>query len=164
MTCPGSISVPSALTGGVEQGMHPFFGSIGVDGNINWVEFGGSVEIDLDLYFTQFPDFGWFNVDRFANDPRRKTQLQIAVPQEFNSDNTRVYIALQGEPNSLAHVYGEFPIGLNAHIIFISEENGNFRYAIKTLTIEENQIIAFARQQTDIATASELKAIVNALP
>ncbi len=164
MTCPGFIGVPSLPTGGIDQEMRPFSGSIGVDGNINWTIIDGEIEIDLDDYFGHFPDFGWFNVDRFANDSRPTTQLQIAIPQEFNTENTRVYIALEGEPNSLSYVYGAFPIGLEAHIIFISEENGNFRYAIKSLTIQENQVVAFARQQTDIATASELKSIVNALP
>jgi len=164
MTCPGFISVPSLPTGGIDQEMHPFTGTIDADGNINWVEIGGGLEIDLDVYYTQFPDFGWFNIDRFANDPRPKTELHIAIPQEFSTNNTRVYIALQGEPNALSYVYGEFPIGLAAHIIFISEENGNFRYAIKSLTIEENQVVAFARQQTEIATVSELKVIVNTLP
>lgn len=164
MTCSGFISVPSLPTGGIDQEMGPFSGSIGVAGNINWVALGSGLEIDLDVYFGQFPDFGWFNIDRFANDPRPTTQLQVAIPQEFNTENTRVYIALEGEPNSLSYVYGAFPIGLKTHIIFISEENDNFRYAIKSITVEENQVIAFARQQTEIATASELQAIVNALP
>lgn len=164
MTCPGSIGVPTLPTGGADQEMRPFGGSIGVDGNIDWAIIDGEIEIGADLYFGQFPGFGWFNIDRFANDPRLTTQLQVAIPQEFNTENTRVYIAIEGEPNSLSYVYGAFPIGLAAHIIFISEENGNFRYAIKSLTIEENQIVAFARQQTQIASASELQSIVNALP
>ncbi|RMA57269.1 hypothetical protein [Ulvibacter antarcticus] len=164
LACSGFISVPTGITGGNDPDMLPFSGSVNAAGNLEWTQINGEVNIDIDTYYTQFPEFGWFNIDRFLNDPRPTTAVQVAVPQEFNSENTRVYLALQGEPNSLAYLYGELPIGLEVHIIFLSESNGDFRYAVETLTLEQDQLVIFTRQQTEVVTAAVLKDRINALP
>tara|TARA_R110002072_G_scaffold59514_3_gene151651 strand:- start:85382 stop:86320 length:939 start_codon:yes stop_codon:yes gene_type:complete len=168
LICEGFLGIPTDLSGGDDIEMRPFDGTLDANGNLLWTEANRFLEIDGgpqgSTYFTSIASFGWFNVDKFANDPRPTTTVQVSIPQEFNQENTAVYLALVGEPNSLAYLYGELPIGLEAYFIFISEESGDFRYAIKTVTIEENQQLIFTRQETEVVNLSEITAIINALP
>lgn len=164
LACEGSLTVPTALTGGDDLDMRPFAGTVNADGDIVWVDTQGELFIDGGNYTTFFPDFGWFNCDRFFNAPDPKTAITVAIPQEFTQENSNVYLALQGEPNSLAYLYGEFPVGLAAHIIFLSEEDGNFRYAVRTLTLEANQQVIFTIQETTVATLEEITNAINTLP
>ena len=168
LVCEGFMEVPTNLTGGDDIEMRPFDGIINNLGDLVWLQTNRENGIDTgpqgSSYFTTIGSFGWFNIDRFANDPRPTTEVQITIPQEFNQENTAVYLALVGESNSLAYLYGELPIGLEAYIIFISEENGDFRYAIRTITIENNQQVVFSLQETEVVSLSEITTIINALP
>ena len=169
LDCPSMLNIPTSLTGGDDNLMRPFDGVVGADGTVIWVESNGELFLSQDpqgnsVYTAFLENFGWFNCDRFANYPDPKTTIQVAIPQEFSSANSSVYLALQGEPNTLAFLYGEFPVGLEAHIIFISEENGQFRYAIETLAVAENQQVIFTIQETSVVSAEELTSILNNLP
>lgn len=168
LVCEGSLTIPALLTGATDQAMRPFEGSVNAQGNLEWLETQAELFInpgpDGDTYNTFFSEFGWFNCDRFYNAPDPKTDIMVAIPQEFSQGNSMVYLALQGEPNSLAYLYGEFPVGLAAHIIFISEEEGNFRYAVRTLNLEADQQIIFTLQETTVATLEEITNAINSLP
>lgn len=169
LDCPSMIDIPTSLTGGDDNLMRPFTGIVGADGTVIWVESNGELFLSQDaqgnsVYTSFIENFGWFNCDRFANNPGPTTEVQIAIPQEFDSANSAVYLALQGEPNSLAFLYGELPVGLDAHIIFISEADGFFRYAIESLRIAENQQVIFTLQETNVASAEDLISILNNLP
>lgn len=166
--CGMMISVPTAITGGEVPGMGPFIGEIDENGNLVWLpqntEFWVGEHQGSDAYNAFIENFGWFNCDVFVNDPDPKTEIQIAVPQGFNNENSSVYLARVGEPNSLAFLYGEFPIGLEAHIIFLSEHEGDFRYAIQSITIASGQEIAFTLEQTAVASLEDLTQTINNLP
>lgn len=167
LVCEGNITVPTDLTGGTDAAMRPFDGSVNAQGDLEWLETQAELFITPsptgDIYNTFFSEFGWFNCDRFYNAPDPKTEIMIAIPQEFSQENSNVYLALQGEPNSLAYLYGEFPVGLAAHIIFVSEEEGNYRYAIRTLDLEANQQVIFTLQETTVATLEEITNAINSL-
>jgi hypothetical protein len=167
-TCGMMLIVPTAITGGEVPGMGPFVGEIDNDGNLVWLpqnsEFWVGEHQGTEAYNAFIENFGWFNCDVFVNDPDPKTEIQIAVPQGFNNDNSSVYLARVGEASSLAFLYGEFPIGLQAHIIFLSEHEGDFRYAIQTITVEDGQQVAFTLEETAIASVEDLTQIINNLP
>jgi hypothetical protein len=129
------------------------------------------------FFVAPFGDFGWTNVDRFFNDPRPKTTILVEVPEGFSDENSRVYLSYVGEPNALAHLdtydaaiglfsehYGQIPIGLECHVIFTSEDNGSWLYALKSVTIADGQTIAIAEADLNSATESELEALINGLP
>ncbi len=129
------------------------------------------------FYVSNFGNFGWTNVDRFYNDPRPKTTLLVNVPNGYDNTNSAVYIYYNGEPNALGELdtyikeqqlfsehYGQIPIGLECHIVFASEDNGSWRYAIKPATITDGGIITITASDLNTATASELEALVNSLP
>ncbi|WP_028891138.1 hypothetical protein [Tenacibaculum sp. 47A_GOM-205m] len=191
LDCPIQVLVPTNLTGQVDNEMILWKG-IGIDedcdlpevcDNIVWEEIeNGEVEIangdnGETFYVSDFGEFGWTNVDRFYNDPRPKTTLLVDVPSGFNNKNSSVYIYYNGEPNALGELdtyieeqglfsehYGQIPIGLECHIVFVSEDKGNWLFAIKPVTIASGDIITISDVDLNTATANELEALINDLP
>ncbi|MCM4173953.1 hypothetical protein DHD32_21005 [Arenibacter sp. TNZ] len=193
--CNMQVIIPVDLTGGADNQMSLWKGTIGEDcdstiacddiiwdeirdeeGNMPGIEIGKGIT-QGDAYYTFFQEFGWTNVDRFAGDPRPKTGLLVDVPEGFNDENSAVYISYDGEPNALAFLdkydedlelftehYGQIPIGLEAHVIFVSEDNGNWLYAIKAVTIVADGTISFDLTDTATASDTQLKTLINNLP
>jgi hypothetical protein len=166
-TCYIPIQVPTSLTGGTKTGMGPFTGTTDSNGNLTW-----EVAPGADFWTTNVPDkynsvlssFGWFNCDKFYNDPRPKTHITVLVPTGYANAST-VFLSTNLKPNSLGGIGGsKYPIGLDCNIIFVTEDNGNFRYAIKPMTLVANQQVTFSLSETTLATAAQLKAALNALP
>ncbi|MEP3838350.1 MAG: hypothetical protein ABJM36_11920 [Algibacter sp.] len=183
-TCGFQMLIPADLTGGVDNDMILWNGIIDDDGNLAWEEDkrdGGQGEGGVfgegNQYYGFFNSFGWSNVDRFYNDPRPKTTILVGVPEGYDNANSAVYISYDGEDSGLAKLdtydevsglfsehYGQIPIGLECHIIFATEDGDNWKYAIKTVTIAENDVITFTDGETAIATEAQLTTIINALP
>ena len=116
-------------------------------------------------------------MDKFYSDPRPKTTILAGVPNGYNYENSAVYLHYDGEGSALAKLdtynagtkqfsehYGQVPIGLEMHIIFVTEDNGNFRYAIKTATVAAGDVYTFTDGETTVGTEAQLKAAINALP
>lgn len=167
LDCGMMINVPADITGGEVPGMGPFVGEINENDNLVWLPQNSEFWVDQQngtAYNAFVENFGWFNCDVFVADPDPKTEIQIAVPQGFDSTNASIYLARVGETSSLAFIYGEFPIGLEAHIIFLSEHEGEFRYAIQTITVADGQQVTFTLEETAIASVEELTQIINDLP
>ncbi|MFB9055953.1 hypothetical protein ACFFU9_04290 [Mariniflexile ostreae] len=183
-TCSFQMEIPADLTGGVDPEMILWDGIIDDDGNLVWDEQErdaangkGGVFGEGNQYFGFFQSFGWTNVDRFYNDSREKTTILVGVPTGYNNANSAVYISYDGEETGLAQLdtydettglfsehYGQIPIGLECHIIFATEENNNWKYAIKAVTIVENDIITFTEAETELATEAQLATLINGLP
>ncbi len=186
--CPMMLRVPSSLTGGGDPAMTLWEGNIDADGNLTWEEEKENPDGQEDRVFTEgegqqaqyyvsFGDFGWTNVDRFFNDPRPKTTLQVAVPDGYDADNSAVYLSYDGEPNTLAKLdtydsatgyfsehYGQIPVGLKMHIIFVTEDAGQFRYGIKGVTVAENDTYSFTIGETTTGTEQDLVDAIDVLP
>ncbi|ALJ05270.1 hypothetical protein APS56_09110 [Pseudalgibacter alginicilyticus] len=182
--CGFQMFIPADLTGGVDNEMILWNGIIDEDGNLVWEEEKrdgaqgeGGVFAEGNNYYGFFQSFGWSNVDRFYNDPRDKTTILVGVPEGYDNTNSSVYISYDGEETGLAQLdtydpatglfsehYGQIPIGLECHIIFATEENDNWKYAIKEVTIVENDIITFTENETSVVTEAQLTTIINDLP
>ena len=184
-TCGFQMLIPADLTGGVDNAMILWNGIIDDEGNLAWDEVKrdaagqgeGGVFAEGNNYYGFFQSFGWSNVDRFYNDPRPKTTILVAVPEGYNNTNSSVYLSYDGEEAGLAGLdtydantglfsehYGQIPIGLECHVIFATEENDNWKYAIKAVTIVENGVITFTDGETSVATEAQLTTIINGLP
>lgn len=163
-----------------------------VDGNDNiaWNEIktdgtagnGGRVGLEgkgnTQQYVAAFSSFGWTNVDRFYSDPRPKTTLLVAVPTGYDNQNCAVYLSYDGEGNNaLANLdtyitaskmfsehYGQVPVGLQMHVIFATEESGQWRYAIKGVTVAANDTYTFTLAETSLGSLATVEAAINALP
>ncbi|MCD0474391.1 hypothetical protein LPB87_08275 [Flavobacterium sp. EDS] len=184
-TCYMDLVVPTSLTGGVDNLMTFWKGAIDDKGELAWEQpkpdaagNGGKdgVQAEGGNYYVHFGSFGWTNVDRFYSDPRPKTTLLVKAPEGYTNINSAVYLSYDGEgTNALAKLdtytpaglfsehYGQIPIGLACHVIFVTEDNGQWRYAIKAVTVAANDVYTFTLSQTTVGTEAQLIAAINAI-
>jgi hypothetical protein len=184
-TCYMDLVVPTSLTGGVDNLMTIWKGAIDDKGELAWEQpkpdaagNGGKdgVQAEGGNYYVHFGSFGWTNVDRFYSDPRPKTTLLVKAPEGYTNINSAVYLSYDGEgTNALAKLdtytpaglfsehYGQIPIGLACHVIFVTEDNGQWRYAIKAVTVAANDVYTFTLSQTTVGTEAQLIAAINAI-
>ncbi len=187
ITCNIQLIIPAALTGGGDNDMSLWDGIIDENGNLTWDEQpqapNGQNNLFLEgtggntSYYGFFNSFGWTNVDRFYSDPRPKTTILAQAPIGYDFGNSAIYLHYDGEANALANLdtylsatnqftehYGQIPIGLECHIIFATEENGQWKYAIKAATIAANDVYVFSNSETIVGSEAQLIAAINALP
>lgn len=183
-TCNMSLLVPASLTDGIDPAMTLWKGIIDDHGNLAWADARdaagtngkGGVEAGQNSYYVSFGNFGWTNVDRFYSDPRPKTTILADAPDGYDNTNSAIYLSYDGEgTNALAKLdtytaaglfsehYGQIPIGLACHVIFVTEENGNWRYAIKAVTVQANDVYTFSMGETTVGTETQLVAAINAI-
>jgi hypothetical protein len=181
--CMFQVHVPAANTGVLDGAMILWTGNINDDGNLEWAEAGGDGKegglraneqsVGYDIWGNEF---GWANVDRFYNDPRPKTQIKVTVPTGYDAENSGVYLAYENEPNVLAQLdtydpdgkffsehYGFIPVGMNLHVVFVSESNGYIVYAIKRATIIANGTIEIKSDDLGTTTKNNLISLINAI-
>ncbi|WP_374174633.1 hypothetical protein [Flavobacterium tructae] len=184
-SCSMNLIVPAALTDGVDNAMTLWIGKIDEKGELAWEQpkpnadgtgGKGGVQGEGTNYFVTFGNFGWTNVDRFYSDPRPKTTLLVDAPDGYDNNNSAVYLSYDGEgTNALAKLdtytpaglfsehYGQIPIGLKCHVIFVTEDNGQWRYAIKAVTVAANDVYTFTLGETTVGTEAQLVAAINAI-
>jgi hypothetical protein len=185
-SCSMNLIVPTALTDGLDNAMTLWNGTIDDNGELAWRENKpnadgtgggkGGVQGEGANYYVTFGNFGWTNVDRFYSDPRPKTTLLVAAPTGYDNNNSAVYLSYDGEgTNALAKLdtytpaglfsehYGQIPIGLKCHVIFVTEDNGQWRYAIKAVTVAANDVYTFTLAETTVGTEAQLVAAINAI-
>ncbi|MBF8149877.1 hypothetical protein ITJ86_08195 [Winogradskyella sp. F6397] len=181
--CGFQLMIPTDLTGGPDPDMTLWTGEIDADGNLAWDENeenangDGGLFLEGENYYGIIDGFGWTNVDKFYNDPRPKTTIQVQPPAGYDNQNSAIYLSYDGELPALAQLdtydatlnifsehYGQIPIGLECHVIFVSESEGEWVYAIKPVTIEENAIITFYLGETTVGSEASLTALMNGLP
>ena len=178
-----TLLVPTALTDGLDNTMQLWTGLIDIEGTLVWKNVNdannttggrGGVQGEKDNYYVSFGNFGWTNVDRFYSDPRTKITILVQAPEGYDNKNSAVYLSYDGEgKNALAKLdkftaeglfsehYGQIPIGLACHIIFATEEDGKWKYAIKGVTVKANDIYTFTSSELITATEDELVAAIN---
>ena len=184
--CGMNLKIPANLTA-PDPNMILWDGTINAAGDLIWEEQDGNTAgqngVFLEgtgitpIYYAFFNSFGWTNVDRFYNHSGPKTQILAGVPAGYNYENSAVYLHYDGEGNALAKLdrydeatelftehYGQIPVGLACHIIFASEENGQWRYAIKSVTISDNAVYSFTMSETIVGSEAQITAAINALP
>ena len=180
-SCYMNMIVPTALTNGYDNLMTLWTGVIDEDGELAWkdgrgADGKGGVQGEGNNYYVTFGNFGWTNVDRFYSDPRPKTTILVDVPEGYDNTNSAVYLSYDGEGNNalakldtytaeglFSEHYGQIPVGLACHIIFATEDNGNWRYAIKGVTTTSNAVYTFTLAETTVGTEAQLVAAINAI-
>lgn len=180
LTCAVSLDVPTQLSGGLDTEM-TLWRELETDtlttADVTWTAVdpentqdpqGNALFWEGDTYYIYFDAFGWTNCDRFYSFTGPKTAILVDVPEGYDNTNSAVYLSYDGEGNALANLdtytteglfsehYGEVPVGLACHVIFISESDGSYRYAIKPVTVAENEIISIALSETTTGTETQL--------
>ena len=182
-----TIVAPTANTGGSTTGMNLFNGVEDcVDNVCNqvWQEQDATRGIEVgqfqnvggaySAYYAFQNKFGWTNIDRWYSDPRPKSTIFVEVPEGYNNSNCAVFIAYTGVPPALGRFdkfddktrrftehYGLIPIGLDVHIILVSIVEDKIYYAIKSVTVTENQVVVINEVKT--ITEEELIKLINGL-
>ncbi len=183
-TCNINLIVPASLTNGIDPEMVLWNGLINQEGELAWEQERDpagengkdGIFAEGNNYYVSFGNFGWTNVDKFYSDPRPKTTILVAVPNGYDNTNSAIYLSYDGEgQNALAKLdtytdaglfsehYGQIPIGLKCHVIFVTEDNGQWRYAIKAVTVAANDIYTFTLAETKIGTEAQLIDEINAI-
>jgi hypothetical protein len=184
-TCNINLIVPASLTDGIDNAMTLWNGLIDTDGELAWEQerdtAGGNgkdgVFAEGNNYYVSFGNFGWTNVDKFYSDPRPRTTILADAPNGYDNTNSAIYLSYDGEgTNALAKLdtydsntglfsehYGQIPIGLACHVIFATEDNGQWRYAIKAVTVAANDVYTFTLAETTLGTEAQLVAAINAI-
>ena len=138
---------------------------------------GGGADGADTMYWAISDQFGWSNIDRWYSDPRPKTTIHVDVPDGWDDENSGVFLSYDGE-NTLARFdtydestelfsehYGLIPIGLEVHVIFMTESEGTWSYAIQQTTIVDNHVSVFDDPNAFIeADTDGLIAAIDALP
>lgn len=184
-TCNINLMVPASLTNGIDNTMTLWKGIIDAKGELAWQDARdaagtnggkGGVQAEGNNYYVSFGNFGWTNVDRFYSDPRPRTTILADAPDGYDNTNSAIYLSYDGEgQNALAKLdtytaaglfsehYGQIPIGLQCHVIFATEDNGQWRYAIKAVTVAAGDIYTFTLAETTLGTEAQLVAAINAI-
>jgi hypothetical protein len=181
------LKVPANLTGTLDTEMLFWAGDTKDPENLAWVnprntagaggQKDGNVGFGQNSYNMSFGSFGWTNVDKFYNDPRPRTTILAAVPTGYDNANSAIFLSYDGEgQNALAKLdtynpitkqfsehYGQIPIGLACHVIFATEDNGNWRYSIKAVTVAAGDVYTFTLAETTVGTEAQLVAAINAI-
>lgn len=182
--CYFTLEVPADNTGGLDSDMSYWKGSINANGDLEWEEDKGEEGRERPLnpneqratYDIFAQDFGWANVDRFMSYSGPKTQIKVTVPNGYNHTNSGVFLAYEDSPYTLAQLdsydtagkfftehYGFVPVGLNVHVIFTSESNGEIVYAIKQVTVANGSTVAISENELNTTTKNNLVNLINAL-
>lgn len=179
------LQIPGNLTGGTDPEMRFWVGDTTDKENLAWkqplaaatgVGNNGNVNAKGDNYVMTFGGFGWTNVDKFYSDPRPRTTILAAAPTGYDNTNSAIYLSYDGEgTNALAQLdtytsaglfsehYGQIPIGLACHVIFATQDNGQWRYAIKAVTVQANDVYTFTMGETIVGSEAQFVAAINAI-
>ncbi len=191
--CAYKLEVPAKLTGGVDQDMILWYGNFDENGNLIWDEASAEINpefpidpetgepigepyvpiyIEDEKYITFVHKFGWTNIDKLYKD-RETTMASVKVPDEYNGTNSMVYytykdlFGLQKDWLSYDKDTKSYKpyliVGLDVHIIFASESNGKWAYAIKSVTVTKDLQVEFLKSELKEATQAELEAEINKL-
>jgi hypothetical protein len=128
-------------------------------------------------YNVTFGNFGWSNIDRLYSLPGVKTQILATVPTGYNETNCAIYFSLDGEgTNQLAKFdiynpttmqfsehYGQIPIGQACHLIFVTAEGTQWRYAVKAVTVAAGVATNFTLAETVVGSEAQMVAAINAI-
>lgn len=119
--------------------------------------------------------FGWSNLDRWYSFTGPKTEIFVDVPEGYDADNCAVFLYYDGENTAIARMdvynetnemftehYGLIPIGLEVHIIVVTEIDGQVYYAMQGTTIVDDHIEVISSLSPTTQTA--LESLINSLP
>jgi hypothetical protein len=183
-----SMIVPGGQTGGMDGNMGLWkpteIDTITAD-EVVWQEadpainggFFGQGGAEGGSYYGNLFGFGWCNVDMYYSDPRPKTTILAKAPDGYDFENSCIYLSYDGFRHALALLdtqvagtpglftehYGQIPIGLECHVIFMAVEGDGYRYAIKPKTITGGETITFTMAETTTGTKEQLVAAINAV-
>lgn len=179
---PVLVYLPTANTGGDDSNMKKFVGNEDESGRIAW-EIAADSVVTIDTVTTSEGDFfnaysvfddgdwQWVNCDYWYDYSGPKTNVNVQLPEGFNTSNASVVISIDGEPNILVQMYpgqneqwigSNIPVGIDCHFIAFTLIDDVLHYVIQDNTIDENHVEVINGWTP--TTQSELTDLIEALP
>jgi len=171
--CGYSIHAPTSVTGGTDQDMGAFAGTIDANGNLSWEDITQTTEMwtgfnqatNAEAYNAFVNDFDWFNFDKFVDLGQGFTSVSFQSPAGFNNSNSYIFMATKTRPNSLAYASTRMPIGAEVYYILVAEYNNGFKYAVKpAMTLTANPTVTFNISELQNGTIQQVIDAINDLP
>lgn len=171
--CGFTIHAPTSITGGTDNDMEVFAGTIDANDNLFWENITQTTDFWIgfnqasneEAYNAFVSNFEWFNYDRFVDLGQGFTYVTFQTPVGFNSSNSYIFMAAKSNPHALAYASTKMPIGTEVYYILVSEYNGGFKYAVKPVaTISPNQIITFTYAELQDGSIQQVIDAINNLP
>jgi len=175
-SCTVRLKVPASLTGGVDNDMVAWADRFDDQGNFVWEPARHSeIIVGQDFYDFFEGSIGWLNIGRFWPNTNPTTSLSVQLSDGFNTTNAKVCVSFDGMPG-LAMLYdydpkaktfvelsgGGINIGAKCTVIFVTEHEGKWVYAVRPVTITEDTVVGIFGMNS--ASQSELATLINALP
>jgi len=179
------FEIPVSLTGGSHDAAMVFWRAI--DGDPLWSIMGALVDLGekkdnkgktvaYDANIETETKFYWTCLGKIFTPSGSKTNIKVHVPDGYNGENAALYLAYENEPSLLGQLAvfndaGKFftadegfvPVGKKVHLIFVSEADGKFAHAIKTLEISADATVTFESGELAAITEDALVKKINAL-
>jgi hypothetical protein len=191
---PIKVNIDTQNSAADPRGMVLWNGDIDDNGDLTWLpadpndlifENDGKVfnngrekEPVYDILINNSRSLGWCNVDKLIYFPGDKTNVNVIVPSNFDQTNSSVYVAVEGQNNMIFQLdkfnsgTNSFKfssdiasVGLNVHLIFVAEMNGNYVYSIFSTALGNNSSYVIPNNSL-ISTTNyqQLEAAIMALP
>ncbi|MGS2761897.1 hypothetical protein [Sinomicrobium sp. M5D2P9] len=175
--CEIQLRVPVSRTGDATADMSLWEGTENANGSFSWSPLTQSEFFTENSYYIAYVSGnGWKGIAHAANYAGRKTGMQVLASDGYNGENAAVYLAYAGEKHGLAQLYWDdetsmftdpyrqFSPDLDIHLLFISAEDEQWHYAVKSVTAEADKIYTIAHSETSTATLAELLTVITELP
>jgi len=174
-----NLQVPTSLTGGMDENMIVWDGDFDEQDNLVWRQVSpetetGWVQISQDFYSVFGNNLTHINIDRFWGNTSPKSNVSVSVPTGYDNSNSGVFVSFDDilgilwtgyDQNQTKFNTGDIPIGVACNVVFVSESNGKWVYAIKPYTIAENGTVEILASDLNIANSeAEMVEKIDALP
>ncbi len=180
-TCGYTMLVPTSPTVDADDEMELWYGSFDQNQNLIWKatdsqgQSSQPIDIQEENYYLQATQFGWTSIGRFYNNSSPQTTFAVNVPQGYNADNSSVYLLYKGingvarldyhsESEGFSEQYGKIPVGLQGWIIFVSEHQSQWVYAMREVEIEEELQVEILQTELKSTSQLTLNNLINNLP
>lgn len=165
-TCPVQVSLPATETSGIDPEMTGFRGNINAETGLVWTR-DTTVNVKSNTQFNWYelsiPNFGWYNCDKYWNDPRPKTLIGTTLPAGMATDAIVMVIEKAGI-RGLGYSFGQYPVGMDCYIIAVGSKDDKYQWIINNTTLTTGHNETFNIANARIGTKEEYKQAILALP
>jgi len=174
-----NLQVPTSLIGGMDENMVIWDGDFDEQDNLVWRQVPpetetGWIQMNQDVYSVFGNNLTHINIDRFWGDTSPKSNVAVSVPTGYDNSNSGVFVSFDEilgilwtgyDANDTNFKTGSIPIGATCNIVFVSESEEKWVYAIKPYTIAENDTVEILASDLNIANSeAEMVEKIDALP
>lgn len=125
-------------------------------------------------YRTFVRQLGWISVARYNPDDSVRTIIYNKAPVQFNGSNSNTFLLYEGNSTGIAmfdrydssldvfsEMHGQIPTGTDGHFILVTVQDGAYRFATQSTTIDMDQI-GLTTQTSDVTETAFINSL-NAL-